>query len=316
MERGFSDTPAAMTPDEILDLYDRRRAASRPIANELIRRIGRGAMEDAARRVGLLVRGTLVFDSEAEAAVLSDLCIFDQRTNGENLVEQMLRADPPEAGTVGREMLEAKRGARFSLFAYERTEPGVGVYVRDIFRPEVETFVVDRGMAMSGAPVAMAMRLMFLPDFARTTGAGLPVMSGDAMADGLQALQRRFGDGHAPSGAAVGARVHRSEGAAGARPGPPRRLRRPARPGGSAHARVGGLRAAADGARAGAGRAEGGAQRSVAPAGAGRSSRSVTGREGGARWGVPPAPVGEFADPALRPSAARRPLRRGPEIRR
>lgn len=182
-----------MTPDEILDLYDRRRAASRPIANELIRRIGKGAMEDAARRLGLLVRGTLVFDSESEIAVLSDLCIFDQWTNGENLVEGMLRTDPPEPGTVGREMLEAKRSARFSLFAYERTEPGVGVYVRDMFRPEVETLVVDRGLAMSGAPVAMAMRLMFLPEFAMTTGAGLPVVSGDVMAGVLEALQRRFG---------------------------------------------------------------------------------------------------------------------------
>lgn len=149
-------------------------------------------MEDAARRVGLLVRGSLVFDSEAEAAVLCDLCIFDQRTNGENLVERMLRTDPPAAGTLEREMLETKRGARFSLFAYERVEPGVGVYVRDLFRPEVETFVVDRGMAMSDAPVAMAMRLVFLPEFAMTTGAGLPVVSREALTDVLEALQRRF----------------------------------------------------------------------------------------------------------------------------
>lgn len=191
--RGNAPSLQAMDHEEILALYDARRAASRPVANELIRRIGRDAMEDAARRLGLLVRGTLVFDSESEAAVLSDLCIFDQWTNGENIVERMLRTDPPEAGTVAREMLEAKRTARFSIFAYERTVAGVGVYVRDLFRPEVETFVVDRGMSISDVPIAMAMRLMFLPEFAMTTGAGIPITSGEAMADVLERLQRRFG---------------------------------------------------------------------------------------------------------------------------
>lgn len=187
-----------MNPEEILALYDERRAASRQIANELIRRIGKDTMEDAARRLGLLVRGTLVFDTESEMAVLSDLCIFDRWSNGENLVGRMLRTDPPEAGTVGREMLEAMRTARFSLFTYERTVAGVGVYVRDLFRPEVETFVVDRGMAMSGVPVAMAMRLMFLPEFAMTTGAGIPVVIAEAMTDVLDRLQRRFGSLGAP----------------------------------------------------------------------------------------------------------------------
>lgn len=181
-----------MNHEEILALYDRRRAASSALGDELVRRNSRGAMEDTARRLGILKRGTMVFDTESEVAVFGDMSVFEQWKDGENAVRRMLRTDPPPEGTVEREVLEAKRDARYSIFAGVRTEPGVGVWMKDVFRPGEEVLVVDRGLALSDPRLAMATRLMRFPEFAMTTGAGIPIVDGEAMEEVIALLTRRY----------------------------------------------------------------------------------------------------------------------------
>ena len=183
-----------MNPDETLELYDLRRSVSRPMANELLRRVGRASLNEVGRRVGLLRGGTLVLDNESELDVLGDLAVFDLWKDGENLVRRVLREAPPAEGTMQREIMEARCDARFSIFTSERVEPGVGVYFRDMFRGREETLVVDRGMAASPLPPFIAMRLLRFPEFAMSTGAGIPVTSREATMDVVGALRRRFGE--------------------------------------------------------------------------------------------------------------------------
>jgi hypothetical protein len=178
---------------EILALYDRRRAVSRPMSDDLVKYGSRAAMQEAARRLGVLVRGTLMFDNESDVTVFGDMLAFDQWSNGENAVRRMLRAVAPAAGTIEREVLEAMRDARHSIFVGKRVEPGVGVYFADYLRPDVETLVVDRGLAMSGGGVVMAARLLYFPEFAMTTGAGIPVGSAAVLEQVTDALVRRYG---------------------------------------------------------------------------------------------------------------------------
>ncbi len=181
------------TPDEILALYDRRRAVSRRMTDELFMSLDRAAGIEAGRRLGILVGGTLVFANESDTAVFGDAGLFETWTRGENIVRRALRTAPPPEGTPEREVLEAMCDARFSVYVATRTVPGVGVYVEDAFRKGEETLVVDRGLALSGEGFVMASRLLPFPEFAITTGAGIPIVTPDAMKEVADALGRRFG---------------------------------------------------------------------------------------------------------------------------
>jgi uncharacterized protein YecA (UPF0149 family) len=98
-----------------------------------------------------------------------------------------------EGESAEREILEAWCKARFSLYGALRVVPGVGVYVRDLLRQDDEILVVDRGLALSREGFVLACRLVFFPEFAITTGAGIPIAEPAALQTILEALSRRFG---------------------------------------------------------------------------------------------------------------------------
>ena len=72
-------------------------------------------------------------------------------------------------------LLKANCEARFSLFAVEAVEPGVGVQVRDLLRGDSQ-FIVDVGYSQSAAIGAfLAARIMAPEGICMTTGAALPI---------------------------------------------------------------------------------------------------------------------------------------------
>lgn len=181
-----------MSSDEILALYDRRRSVSRPLSDEMFRRVGRDLVHQVGRKLGLLHRGVLVFDSESEMSILSDACVFEGWVNHENTIMRSLRTSPPPPGSPEREVLDAWCGARFSIYEALRSEPGVGLYARDLLRQGDEIFVVDRGLSRSGAGYLLAGRLVFFPEFAITTGSALPISDRRVLDRLVAELSRRF----------------------------------------------------------------------------------------------------------------------------
>ena len=160
---------------DLLARYRRLRQVGIELNNKLLDNLPKNATDEGGKKLGILERKTLVFDTEDEIAVLMDFCIHDVRRNGMNAVERRLAETPPAADSDEIVLLQALRQARFSLVVVEATEPGVGVHVRDLLRDE-PLFLVDVGFSRSAAVGLMLAARFMAPDgIGMTTGAPLPV---------------------------------------------------------------------------------------------------------------------------------------------
>ena len=125
--------------------------------------------------MGLLKNNVITLDTEDEIVVLMDFCLHNVLYQGANAVEHYLANSPPAADSDEMMLLQGLRQARFSLFAVESTEPGVGVYLRDLLRDE-PLFIVDIGFSRSATVgLVLAARIVAPGGIAMTTGAALPV---------------------------------------------------------------------------------------------------------------------------------------------
>jgi hypothetical protein len=158
-----------------LPRYKHLRQVGTRLNTRLVKTLSRDEMDQGARELGLLHQGVMVFDSEDEMSVLMDYCLHDVRRGGRNAIERFLEATPPPPGSDERIILEALRDARYTLVAVERTEPGVGVHVDDLFFEE-PLFLMDVGFSNTAVPGAvLATRLKCQEGQWQTTGAALPV---------------------------------------------------------------------------------------------------------------------------------------------
>ena len=171
------DDAATTVPNgaEIVARYKRLRAVGQRLNNKLIERISKDVMDAGAKRLGILKKGVLVFNTEDEFAVLADYCIYDVRTNGRNVLEQYLIDSPPDPGSDEAISLQAMQRAVYSVYEVEAVHRGVGVTVRDLLSSQ-SLLVVDMGLGSTGKPgFVLATRLLFQEGFAMTSGAPLLV---------------------------------------------------------------------------------------------------------------------------------------------
>lgn len=177
-------------PAALLRRYRQLRAMMRDLHTELMHTLPKGMFTECGRKLGLLVDGTLVFDSEDEASVLMDYCLYDGWSGQHNAVTRFRAKQPYAAGTDQALLLDAMSRARYSLFQVERVADGVGVNCRDILRGDGGT-IVDEGLGNTAVPgVVVAGRLVVLPELSMTTGAALAVD-----ADTLEDIQSMLEDG-------------------------------------------------------------------------------------------------------------------------
>ena len=87
----------ATTPDRagIVTRYKHLRAVGQTLNQKLVQRLSRDILHEGGRKLGLLKRDILVFDSEDEAAILMDYCIYDVRRKERNAFEQYLLDSAP-----------------------------------------------------------------------------------------------------------------------------------------------------------------------------------------------------------------------------
>ncbi len=185
---------------EIVSRYKRLRAAAFDLNNRLVTRLSKEAMLEGARKLGMLRRGTLVFDSEDQSAVLMDYCLYDVRFKGRNVIEEYLIESPPDSESDEMTCLRAKQHTIYSLFVVESVERGFGVRLRDLRSNEVH-LVVDMGLGSSARPgLVLASRLLFYDDLATTGGAALPI--GVLAPDQLPRISKKLMVGIGPQSAA------------------------------------------------------------------------------------------------------------------
>jgi hypothetical protein len=174
---------------DIAARYKRMRAASRSMNDELMK-LGMPFVKQAAKELGVWVRGTIVMDME-ELPVLTDRTIYCFEEHGRNAVEHYADEHPAAAGSDAQVVLDAMRKAFFSVFQVRDMVEGVGLHVADILRDR-EHFLADVNLSRTARKgVVLASRVLPFDDFIMTTGAALPV-DGDSMV-ALAAVLDRLG---------------------------------------------------------------------------------------------------------------------------
>ncbi len=175
---------------DLLKRYKELREVGLRLNSRLMETLPHSALDEGGKKLGILKKNVLTLDSEDEIAVLADFCIHDVRRPGANAVDRLLAESLPPGGDE-MVLLQALRQARYSLFAVETVEPGVGVHVRDLLRDE-PLFLVEVGLSRSApAGMVLAARVMAPEGISMTTGAALPVgmLSPAERAGFLQAMK-------------------------------------------------------------------------------------------------------------------------------
>ncbi len=173
--RHNATAPNAEARAGIISRYKHLRAVGRNLSHKLVERLSKDVLHEGGKKLGILHRGTLVFNSEDESSVLMDYCLYDVPRKGRNAIEQYLIDSAPAPESDEMTCLRAMQQAIYSLFVVESVIRGFGVIVRDLLSNET-ILVVDMGFGSTAQPgLLFASRLLFHEGFAITGGAALPI---------------------------------------------------------------------------------------------------------------------------------------------
>ena len=160
---------------EIISRYKKLRAVGRNLIHKLVSRLSKDVFHEGGKKLGILRRGALVFNSEDESSVLMDYCLYDVRRKGRNAVEQYLVDSAPDPESDEMVCLRAMQHAIYSLFIVESVMRGFGVTVRDLLSDET-ILIVDMGFGSTAQPgLIFTSRLLSHDGFSMTGGAALPL---------------------------------------------------------------------------------------------------------------------------------------------
>lgn len=179
---------------DVLAAYQRLRQIRFDLNNTLVGTLGKRAIDEGGRTLGLLQGGTLVFESEEEMPALMDYCIHNYRSGGRNAVQKYLAESPPPPNSEEMAVLKAMLNAYYSLFQILDVERGVGVTVLDLLRGDT-AFLADIGFGNTARKdMILAARVIPMEGFLMTSGASLPVTP-PAMGQIKAELERTFAPG-------------------------------------------------------------------------------------------------------------------------
>lgn len=180
---------------QMLARYRQLRVVMRKLHHSLIERLPDGALQECSQLLGVNRDGVLVLNSEDEATVIMDCCIYDWRSEGRNAVERYVAEVQVEPDSDEKVLLDAMLRARYSLFAVEEVVEGLGVETRDLLRGD-RGFIMDVGLSETAEDGLILAGRIITPEgcpFSMTTGAALPV-SRSALKRIKNAIKKHMGD--------------------------------------------------------------------------------------------------------------------------
>ena len=169
------EVPDPQIRGEMLATYQHLRGVGRRLNGELVESLDRKAIDEAGRRLGILKRGTLYFDTEDTISVLMDYAIRHVRRDGLNAIERYLQDSPPPPDSDEMTFLQAIRPVRYSLFRTERVIPDFGLQLHDVLRDEPLLLIDVSFSRTADRGFVMASHVLSLGDFWMSSGAALPV---------------------------------------------------------------------------------------------------------------------------------------------
>ncbi len=175
-------TPASENADHarLVGRYKDLRKIVWKLQNEALPEyLSKQAMQTSGEKLGIMQQGTLVFETEDEAAVLMDYALYDYWGQGANAILRHIAACPPDPATEEYAALKAMAEAFHTLVQVTEVLPGVGVCVVDLLAGRREYLLMDLGFGQTARKdLVLAARLLPLDDFVMTSGAALFVDAG------------------------------------------------------------------------------------------------------------------------------------------
>jgi hypothetical protein len=182
---------APQRQNEILARYQQMRTMGKRLIHQVVEMLDGDAIDAAARQLGMLKKGVIVFNTEDETSVLMDYAIHHVRQNKRTVLERFLSETPP-SDNEELAWLQASQKAHYRILRIEDVFPGFGLQVYDPFRDERHA-LVDVNLSRTAQPgLGMATHVFLYDDFWMTTGAGLPV-TGEVFKILTAEVTRRFG---------------------------------------------------------------------------------------------------------------------------
>jgi hypothetical protein len=158
----------------VLARYRRLREISGRHQQEAVNLVPQDAVWYQARRLGLAIGRTVMFD-DVEVKYVFDLAIHTARPGRTPAIDRYARAARFAPESDEARMLEAMRNSQFTLFLVEHRHETAGLIVTDLVRQR-EIWLVDEGMESTFSEGAIFATRIYTPDFfSMTAGAGVPV---------------------------------------------------------------------------------------------------------------------------------------------
>ncbi len=174
--------------------YKQLRETGKLTCLTLVEMLSTAEINDSARKLGLLKRGILVFDSEHEMSVMMNHAIYNQRREGLNAAKRLLDETPPAAGTPKEEWLLAASESFHSAFMIMDCLPGFGLSIVDLLTGE-PFLLADINLSQTAMPgISFASRLLCFDEFAMFTGAALPFDGKRTLKQIFKYISQHFGE--------------------------------------------------------------------------------------------------------------------------
>ncbi len=169
---------SAQQRDQRQERYLYFRKLGREFNLSLIKRLPESALQESAKKLGLIKAGTFIINQDDEIAIAYDYSLHHHRRVGRNIIERTRETEPPAPDSDEALYLEAMQSARFSVFAVQAVTSVVAVELIDLVTGLLVP-VMDRSLASTGTPGLMvAGRLLTLEGFTCSSGSLIPIPPG------------------------------------------------------------------------------------------------------------------------------------------
>ncbi|MDZ7361277.1 MAG: hypothetical protein ONB46_11200 [candidate division KSB1 bacterium] len=159
--------------------YVHYRKLGKELNHRVTQMVTRYELESAARSLGMLVRGVIVFDSEDEGGTLMDRAFYDLRRGNKNVIARFIGANPPESFSEDeKRLLEGMSKAWFSLFQVNAVNlHESSILLEDLIKPSQPLKLFDINLSQTlSVNLFFATRLIPIDDWHMTGGVGYPFL--------------------------------------------------------------------------------------------------------------------------------------------
>jgi|GEM_PF-5955057 len=175
-----------------LEAYQALRAELTELTEQILPKLSKKILKQVSRKLHL--NRLHLHDDEVEDVnlVAVDYALYHARPDGQTLFEAHFEAHPPTPGSPQEHLRDGLRRYRYTFLEIDAVQKGVGVEVHDLIYDE-PFLLKDLNLSKSGKEgMFVASGLLFLGDYAMSTGAMLP-LSQSAVEYLVEEIDAQFG---------------------------------------------------------------------------------------------------------------------------